>query len=374
MGSKLKCEQKDCEHEPPEMTPDFDPYSEWLGIPANEQPCDYYRLLGVTQFEDCQESIADAADERMAIVRRYQMGPKAAYTQTLLNELSAARLCLLNAATKATYDAVLRGSHSAKAPAEVPNNPPAVAAVSPTPVNPTPVSEPLGPPAVSPPPPPAPPSAAEALASDELESEQRQWPVVLISVVVVSLIAISGFIGWAAAMRERRTPVAEDPENVAVPEPSVTPPEETQEPEAFEPIVIMQEANGELNLAPATAVLYGDNLQLGTALGKDILTNWNSTDDWVEWRLKVTKPTVFQVKVTYAADKSAVASGKYELHVADATKVASVRQGTDGEFVTDEVFIAIKTSGEHTLQFKAQGSFEHFIDLMSIQLAPATGS
>jgi len=90
--------------------------------------------------------------------------------------------------------------------------------------------------------------------------------------------------------------------------------------------------------------------------------------------LKVTKPTVFQVKVTYAADKSAVASGKYELHVADATKVASVRQGADGEFVTDEVFIAIKTSGEHTLQFKAQGSFEHFIDLMSIQLVPATGS
>lgn len=359
------------------MKQEFDPYSEWLGIPASEQPCDYYRLLGVSRFEECHDSISRAADERMAIVRQYQMGPKSSYTQTLLNELSAARLCLLNEATKATYDAVLQGASSTVPEADLQVSPP-VGSVETPHLAPEPVGPPVSPPTVAganaivtPPPPPR--AQMQSSASDEFESARQPLPVWLIAVVVVSLIAISGFVGWAVAMRARSVPAKTDTEIVVTPETPVTPPENTEDTDAFEPIVIMQEANGELNLMPATALLYGDHLQLGTARGKDILTNWKSTDDWVEWRIKVAKPSVFQAKVTYMADKSAV-SAKYVLSVADATKVASVRRAEDGEFVTDEVFIAITSSGEHTLQFKAQGSFERFIDLMKVQLVPATGS
>ena len=33
------------------MSEKFDPYHEWLGIPASEQPPNHYRLLGTTLFE-----------------------------------------------------------------------------------------------------------------------------------------------------------------------------------------------------------------------------------------------------------------------------------------------------------------------------------
>lgn len=92
------------------MTADtFDPYLHWLGIPPYERPVDHYRLLGVTQFESDARRIEEAADARMNLVRSYQSGPRVAHTQKLLNELSAARLCLTNPQSKASYDAVLRG-------------------------------------------------------------------------------------------------------------------------------------------------------------------------------------------------------------------------------------------------------------------------
>jgi hypothetical protein len=92
------------------MTSDtFDPYLHWLGIPPHERPVDHYRLLGVALFEPDSRRIEEAADARMNLVRSYQSGPRVAYTQKLLNELSAARLCLTNPQSKASYDAVLRG-------------------------------------------------------------------------------------------------------------------------------------------------------------------------------------------------------------------------------------------------------------------------
>ena len=51
----------------------------------------------------------DAASFRqMAHLRTYQIGPHAALSQQLLNEVSAARVCLLNSDKKAAYDALLR--------------------------------------------------------------------------------------------------------------------------------------------------------------------------------------------------------------------------------------------------------------------------
>ena len=87
----------------------FDPYHDLLGIEPREQPADYYRLLGLARFEADPQRIARAADERMALVRSYQVGPRGAFTQKLLNELSAARVCLLNAKDRAAYDAGLAG-------------------------------------------------------------------------------------------------------------------------------------------------------------------------------------------------------------------------------------------------------------------------
>ena len=96
---------------------DFDPYHQWLGIPPAEQPANHYRLLALQIFEDDPRVIESAADQRMAHLRTLQAGKHSALSQKLLNELAAARICLLNPAKKAEYDARLRQELAAKVPA-----------------------------------------------------------------------------------------------------------------------------------------------------------------------------------------------------------------------------------------------------------------
>ncbi len=86
----------------------FDPYHEWLGIPVSEQPPNHYRLLAIPAFEESATVIENAADQRMAHLRTFQTGKRAAASQRLLNELAAARICLLNPQKKAAYDQWLR--------------------------------------------------------------------------------------------------------------------------------------------------------------------------------------------------------------------------------------------------------------------------
>lgn len=85
-------------------TSTFDPYHKWLGIPPAEQPADAYRLLGLALYEDDAEVIAAAADRQMAHVKSFAAGPFREEAQRLLNELSRARITLLNPHHKAAYD------------------------------------------------------------------------------------------------------------------------------------------------------------------------------------------------------------------------------------------------------------------------------
>ncbi|MEX2188508.1 MAG: hypothetical protein WD875_16990 [Pirellulales bacterium] len=91
----------------------FDPYRKWLGIPPEEQPPNHYRLLGIALFEDDADVISNAADRQMAHVRTYQTGKRAPLSQALLNELSAAKICLLDPARKHDYDRDLAARHAA---------------------------------------------------------------------------------------------------------------------------------------------------------------------------------------------------------------------------------------------------------------------
>src|SRR5579863_8893615 len=90
-----------------EAMPNFDPYHKWLGIPPNEQPPNHYRLLGISLFEADPDVIDAAADQRMTFVRQCASGPHLAASQKLLNELAAARLCLLSPEAKVAYDQAL---------------------------------------------------------------------------------------------------------------------------------------------------------------------------------------------------------------------------------------------------------------------------
>ena len=100
------------------MSDAFDPYYIWLGIPPENQPPHHYRLLGVTLFESNREVIEAAANRQMAYMQEISSGEEHIdEAQEILGELSRARVCLLNEEKKAAYDAELRASFDALAPA-----------------------------------------------------------------------------------------------------------------------------------------------------------------------------------------------------------------------------------------------------------------
>jgi hypothetical protein len=98
------------------MSNGFDVYHKWLSIPPSEQPPNHYRLLGLELFECDPDVISSAADRQMAHVQTYKNGPHAAQSQKLLNEIAAAKLCLLKPAKRDVYDAELRQRLAAKQP------------------------------------------------------------------------------------------------------------------------------------------------------------------------------------------------------------------------------------------------------------------
>jgi hypothetical protein len=95
----------------------FDAYYKWFGIRPDEQPANYYRLLGIQAFEQDPDVISNAADQRMSHLRSLQNGPYAYESQRILNEVSRARVTLLDVEEKLEYDVVLRKKIAATAKA-----------------------------------------------------------------------------------------------------------------------------------------------------------------------------------------------------------------------------------------------------------------
>lgn len=90
------------------MPVEFDPYRELLGIVTTNRPPDHYTLLGLELFESDRQKIDDAATERMGQLQDMANSDLVDHSQRLLNELSAARRCLLNAVQKVAYDETIR--------------------------------------------------------------------------------------------------------------------------------------------------------------------------------------------------------------------------------------------------------------------------
>jgi len=90
------------------MSHGFDPYHTWLGIPAEEQPPNHYRLLGLRLFESDPEVIQNAVDQRMAYLKSLATGAHGVHSQQLLNVVSRAGTCLLRPEAKRQYDGALR--------------------------------------------------------------------------------------------------------------------------------------------------------------------------------------------------------------------------------------------------------------------------
>ena len=93
----------------------FDPYWEWLQIPPDRRPPDFYALLNLTRFEPDAEKIRSAGLARTACVRRFCLGQHGAEATQLLGELAEAFACLQEPSRKQAYDESLRTRSAAAA-------------------------------------------------------------------------------------------------------------------------------------------------------------------------------------------------------------------------------------------------------------------
>lgn len=328
------------------MPEPFDPYLQWLGIGPHEMPVDHYRLLGVRRFESDLGIIAAAADQRMSHVRTFQTGPRSAYTQKLLNELAVARICLLNPGAKASYDQVLEAVlFTSTPPPQIAHVPPFAQIAAP------PIKQHEA-------------EQEEPREDDFEESGGKLW-------VAVATVILVLFAGLVAALvfraQHSRLPTAHANHS---PSPQFAISEKTEpEFEESKRVLIFQEADGSVNLDASFAQLHGPTLRLGIAGNVNVIDEWESTDDWVSWTFKVVKVPpqgIFHVQVTYAARVEAD-GGSFVIAVGDQEKVCEIR-GT-GAAVTDEYFLAVPNTGEHTLTVRAKSKpSQRLMTLKSVNL------
>jgi len=92
----------------------FDPYLQWLDIQTDRRPPDHYTLLGLEPLESDPQVIAHAADVRMARIRKIRPGVHVGDWGRLLDQLQAVKVCLLEVASKAAYDASLSKEEPAR--------------------------------------------------------------------------------------------------------------------------------------------------------------------------------------------------------------------------------------------------------------------
>ncbi len=214
------------------MADRFDPYLHWLGIRDPERPPNHYRLLGVALFEDDPDVLTNAADRQMSHVRTFQTGRHSAESQKLLNELAGAKVCLLNAAKKAAYDAKLRAEQARGAPAP-PRAPLPVEPPAPPPIEPPPAGDaastagPSGVLLVTPIPTPA-PRPPKAIAPAPRSSSSVALLLALLGVLVLLVLGLIFLLRNVDALREKLTeslgiPTA-SPDNEEVRAPDREPP------------------------------------------------------------------------------------------------------------------------------------------------------
>ena len=92
------------------MSAPLNPYHKWLGIPPEELPAHHYRLLGLKPFESDRDVIEHACDPRMVHLKTFATSPHADLAQKLLDEVVAARSCLLDIQQKAASRPSLPGT------------------------------------------------------------------------------------------------------------------------------------------------------------------------------------------------------------------------------------------------------------------------
>ena len=327
------------------LTETFDPYRDWLDIDPRDLPStgpDHYRLLGLARFESDAAKIAHVADARMAHVRSFQVGPRGRLTQKLLNELSAAKACLLSPPAKAAYDARLSQAL-------------AIA---------------IGPP-IAPPPPPV--AQADACPTDfhaeAVADFAATWSRPILAFVALVVLLLVG-IGWAVWRKQHRPSVGPIPD-VTIEQSHAALQTKT---DTAEPTVQLQEGSGEVTLTAATARLAG-GVELRHVAATAVLGPWTADGAAARWRLRLIQPDFFQLEVHYAAAAEAEGTSlSIRAGVSERTMSLRASGGLD-QFHSDVVTIALPAAGQHELVLTpAQPLTGDWLSIESVRLIPVGGA
>jgi len=89
------------------MAQELDVYRDWLGIKDPARPLNHYQLLRLPAFEDDAGKIRTHYRKMNEHVRKFATGEFSGQSQTLLNELAKAMLCLTDLQRKREYDAAM---------------------------------------------------------------------------------------------------------------------------------------------------------------------------------------------------------------------------------------------------------------------------
>lgn len=378
----------------------FDPYREWLGIEPQELPADHYRLLGLPRFEADAGKILAAADGRMRLIRSNQMGPRGAFTHTLLNEITAAKLCLLSPLAKVQYDQFLRELESApstsRAPAHFfPTAVPLMAlppAYSPYRAAGVPTLEPplAAPPALPLAVPLAPPKPArkselavdedkpssEDETASEGEAPQQGSRLRTLGMMAIAVLLIAGGI-WGAGKYffppAENTDVVTNPEGSSGEEQPEAKPEVPPDP-AAKATVVMQEGSGELSLPPSAAALVGAT-SLKIDISENVLSGWTSADDAAIWKFKLLRPGFFKLELSYAAAHEGEDLGlELLLDEEEPRKFQLASTGGADKFMAVAHTIVVKASGPHTITIRPTAAVpEDSLVIKSLRLIPVGG-
>jgi hypothetical protein len=283
-----------------------DPYHRWLGIPPKDRPANHYRLLGVERFESDPEVIRDAAEQRMAHVRTYQLGRYSDLSQRILNELAAAKACLLDPEKKAAYDRQLPKSPAPSGKPETMEG------------------------AVGSPPPRPEPQLPERPAPRPMPS--RLLPTAIVGIVLI--VAIVGAVLMLMPNRtDRKTASDEKKENI-LPDKPEGKEKDTSHPSKGEekgppkiqvradnPVVTVNKASKAAN----TGKYVGNGVKIASSIGT--ATQDDATHTW-SWSYKPMHGPLKETVTITAKDGDDAAATTFELAVKDVPPTVSADHAT----------------------------------------------
>jgi hypothetical protein len=328
----------------------FDPYIDWLGIDPALVPPNHYDLLGVSLYEANVSLIASAADYRMKEIRTYQTGPRGVFTQQVLNEIMAARICLMDESAKTAYDLFLRTGirpESERSAHRLKTAPPVQSAALPLESK----EE----------------SRGFQISADPASKPEKKTKLSwrYIGVCAAGLL-LAGFI----SQRFDRTGGGE----VDDPSEQKNADEVVANAKKVKKIINIIEKKGILPAANNTFLLTAENGSLEGELLKmvpssegDLVTGFQKTTDQLSWQVWIAEPGYYEAVVSYHATSNEPYSRISIRTDEDFNKSIKMRSGNDLKEKFEEQFVLLfRNTGTHVIQFATEsepGDFQ-FISLL----------